>query len=100
MYEAIPFEVIRDHLGCARHVVVQFLLFYRLTAHELRERLLRLSESLDYVSFEYLDRFLYNNQSLSVIVLLQDLLVQTVIYTLLDNAWVIDGIDIPTACIM
>lgn len=91
--EAAPFVVGGDLLCVFNNVAVQCALLIQLTAHELEEGVQGQLHGLDDVSLECRERVLHCNSIIAAVVLLNDLLVQSMIDTTAQNIRVMLWLD-------
>lgn len=92
--EATPLKVGRNSLGCTDHIAVHALLPLGLAADVLKEGAHGLLDGLYDVCFELLEALFDGDQVLPVVVLLQDLLVEMMMYGALKDVRVIVGLDL------
>ena len=86
--ELLPFEIRGDLLPLANHVGVDELGLLGLTSNELVKKDHGLLHNLDYVGFEVYKVILYRNEVVLMVVLLNDLFVESVVDAPVNHIWV------------
>ena len=94
--EVVPFKVWSDVLCSADDVGVHSLLALGAATRELEELLEGLLEGLDDVGFEGAEVLLDGEQVLLAVVFFENLLVQHVLDSAMEDVWVITRIDLAT----
>lgn len=94
--EALPLKVGGDTLRGADNVAVHGFLLLRLAIDDLQELTKASLESANDMGLELREAVLNGNQVIAVVVLLHDLLVQSMVYTSLEDIGIFQGIDLPT----
>lgn len=94
LLEAVPLKVWRNTLDIAQHVRVRVLVALNLAADVLNERRHSLLDDLNNVVLKRSKVLLDTDQVVAVVVLLQDLLVETVVDASLRDIWIIVRVNL------
>ena len=97
--EAVPLEVGSDLLGGAGHVAVHGASLLGLVADNLVELTQTILDGGENVGLELSKAVLHSDNIVAVVVLLDDLLVQTVVDTALENVGVLVGVDLASSAV-
>lgn len=92
--ESFPFEVKWDALGGRNNIGVHRPLTLTLTTNVLGKGRHGLLDGLYHMALELLERVLYGEQVMPVVVLLQDLLIQSVVHATLKDVGIVGRLDL------
>lgn len=95
-HKTSPLEIWWNSLGSGEHVAIKGLILLCLSSNELIEGSHGLLDDLNDVSLESSKVVLDRDGVIAVVVLLHDLLVQSVVDTTMDDIWIIAGLDLAT----